>query len=162
MNRERKARVPEWKSCYRKTKREIAMSKCVLRKKAHHARVLVMPLLAGIVSAGVVLAQDVKPGSAIPDFYENGVGWITRSNDFLPPKSGLGPVTDDPAHPYVMESRPGTPQTFRVADSNHPALMPWVKEVLKKQNERCWPGCRSTRSPIHAGRLVSPICSSYG
>src|SRR5262247_2567893 len=93
--------------------------------------------LAGAATA--VLAQNAKT-NAIPDFYQDGIGWVTRSNDFLPPKRGLGPVTDDPAHPYVMESRPGRPQTFRVADVNHPALMPWVKETLKKQNDQVLAG----------------------
>jgi hypothetical protein len=46
----------------------------------------------------------------------------------------------DPAHPYVMESRPGRPQTFRVADLSHSALMPWAREVLKKQNDQVLAG----------------------
>jgi len=93
-------------------------------------------LLASIASTGVVLAQGAaKPDSSIPDFYENGVGWITRSNDFFPPHSGLATVGADASHPYVMETGAGRVQTFRVADVNNPALMPWVKDVLKKQND---------------------------
>jgi hypothetical protein len=85
-------------------------------------------------------ASTVSAQNAIPDFYQNGIGWVTMSNDFLQPKSGLGPVMSDPAHPYIMETRAGRVQTFRVADINHPALMPWVKDVLKKQNEQVLAG----------------------
>jgi hypothetical protein len=78
---------------------------------------------------------------ASPDFYENGVGWITRSNDFYPPGAGLGPVTFDPGHPYVMEGgAENRQQTFRVADINHPALVPWVREALKHTNEQVLAG----------------------
>ena len=94
-------------------------------------------LLAGAASA--VWAQNAKT-NAIPDFYQDGIGWVTRSNDFFPPKSGLGPVMSDPDHPYVMESSPGRPQTFRVADLSHPALMPWVRAALKRQNDEVLAG----------------------
>ena len=93
--------------------------------------------LAG--AASTVLARDART-NAIPDFYQDGIGWVTRSNDFYAPKSGIGPVTFDPAHPYVMEGRPGRPQTFRVADLSPPALMPWVREALKKQNDEVLSG----------------------
>jgi hypothetical protein len=97
-------------------------------------------VLASLSSAFVFAAENTKGGSVVPDFYENGVGWITRSNDFLPPHSGLGPVMSDPSHPYIMESAGGQVQTFRVADVTHPALMPWVTETLRKQNEQVLSG----------------------
>ena len=78
-------------------------------------------------------------------------------NDYANPATGLGPVTDGPAHPYVnnevareMRIQP----TYRVAEINNASgnnLLPWVKESLSKQNElvlrgrngetreaRCW------------------------
>ena len=97
-------------------------------------------VLAGVSSALVFAAEKTKGESAVTDFYENGVGWITRSNDFLLPRSGLGPVTSDPSHPYIMESAGGQVQTFRVADVTHPGLMPWVTETLRKQNEQVLAG----------------------
>ena len=96
-------------------------------------------LAAGVVALTVAVAQP-QSTTAVPDFYQSGIGWVTMSNDFFPPKSGLGPVMSDPAHPYVMESRPGRPQTFRVADLSHPALMPWAREVMKKQNDQVLAG----------------------
>ena len=80
-------------------------------------------LLTG--AASTVAAQSAR---SVPDFYMDGGGWVTMSNDFFPPKSGLGPVRSDPKNPYVMESGNGQRQTFRVSDTSHPALMPWVKD----------------------------------
>jgi hypothetical protein len=104
------------------------------------SRLILVALLASVVCMPVVRAQGATGFPAIPDFYENGVGWITRSNDFLPPHSGLSTVSADPSHPYVMESAGGRVQTFRIADISNPALMPWVKEVLRKQNEQVLAG----------------------
>jgi hypothetical protein len=78
-------------------------------------------------------------------------------NDYANPETGLGPVTDGPAHPYVnneVAREMRIPPTYRVADLNNAAarnLMPWVREALSKQNElalrgrngesreaRCW------------------------
>jgi hypothetical protein len=81
---------------------------------------------------------------------ENPVG-----QEFIPPPSGPGPVTYDKAHPYVDDGqarRDGKQPTFRVADLSNPILQPWVREALRKANERvlsgkaaftpkerCWP-----------------------
>jgi hypothetical protein len=93
-------------------------------------------------------------------------------NDFGNPATGLGPVSDDPAHPYVnnevarqMRIQP----TYRVADLNNAAarnLMPWAREALRTQNElvlqgrngttreaRCWetgvPAFHLNPGPMH-------------
>jgi len=78
-------------------------------------------------------------------------------NDYSNPPSGLGPVSDGPAHPYAnneVAREMRTAPTYRVADLDNEAgknLMPWVREALQKQNElalkerngetreaRCW------------------------
>jgi hypothetical protein len=78
-------------------------------------------------------------------------------NDFASPATGLGPVTDGPAHPYAnneVAREMRIPPTYRVADLDNPSgknLMPWVREALARQNElvlrgrngesreaRCW------------------------
>src|ERR1044072_4044727 len=83
-------------------------------------------LVSAWFAHGAALAQGAaKPDASPPDFYQNGIGWIANGNDFLPPKSGLGPVTFDPAHPYRPNGGPGGGPTFRVSDLSHPALMPW-------------------------------------
>jgi hypothetical protein len=90
----------------------------------------------------------------VPNFSAN--GWDgDGENEFTPPKGGPGPVTSDPAHPYVSNfeaRRTGAKANWRVADLNNPNLKPWVIEALKKANAdslagkamftreaRCWP-----------------------
>jgi hypothetical protein len=100
----------------------------------------------------------------IPNFgMDARVGWVTGvpgsnepiGDDFLPPPEGPGPVTSDPAHPYIDNQyarRLGIQPTFHVADLNSPILQPWAREELRKVNERvlkgepvftpkerCWP-----------------------
>jgi hypothetical protein len=91
-------------------------------------------LLGGAaLSAGIAAQELGKPDAApVPDLSMNLSGWIPRNNDFTPPASGLGPVKADPSAAYQDN---GPERSFRVADLSHPALMPWVKEVLKKQND---------------------------
>jgi hypothetical protein len=72
-------------------------------------------------------------------------------DDLLPPPSGPGPITFDPAHPYVPNFS-GAQPTYRVADLSNPILQPWAREQMRKANdevlagkvpfrarERCWP-----------------------
>jgi hypothetical protein len=41
-------------------------------------------------------------GASPPDFTPNpSAGWFAYSRQFIPPKSGAGPVRQDPAHPLV-------------------------------------------------------------
>ena len=89
-------------------------------------------------AASLLLFTPAAAQPPAPDF--SGAGWITMRNDFLPPKSGPGPVTFDPTHPYVMDGTPGKQPTFRVADLNNPVLMPWVKHALQKLNQNVLAG----------------------
>ncbi len=106
-------------------------------------------VLAGLLLCAVSSGAMAADGQ--PDFSSDGVGWIASLNDFIAPTSGPGPVTSDPEHPYIPNGT-GQQPTFRVADLNNPILMPWVKDELKKVNERvlaggtaftranrCWP-----------------------
>jgi hypothetical protein len=122
-----------------------------------------------ILSAcGIALSGLFWPAAAenapIPNFAPDALtGWIAgvpegkspTGQDYLPPESGPGPVTNDPAHPFVDDAaarRDGKQPTFRVADLSNPILLPWTREALRKQNERalaerapltpkerCWP-----------------------
>src|SRR5580704_13395144 len=71
--------------------------------------------------------------NAIPDLSAGGAAWRNTHNDFILPKTGAGPVTWDPAHPYFGNGD-GRPPTSRVADLSNPILIPWVKEELRKLN----------------------------
>jgi hypothetical protein len=100
----------------------------------------------------------------IPNFgMDARVGWVAGvpgsmeplGDDFLPPPSGPGPVTSDPAHPYIdnrYAAEHDIQPTLHVADLNSPILLPWAREELRKVNERvlkgepvftpkerCWP-----------------------
>lgn len=111
--------------------------------------------LIGLLCAGNALWPALAAaGAPVPNFSAN--GWDgDGENEFTPPKSGPGPVTSDPAHPYVSNfaaRRTGAQANWRVADLRNPNLKPWVVEALRKANEdalagkamftreaRCWP-----------------------
>jgi len=94
----------------------------------------------------------LKPrADGIPNFAAAGYGWFEDGDDFLAPLSGPGPVFSDPQHPY-RSNQSGVQPTYRVADLSNPILKPWVRDALKKANdralsgavpfnprERCWP-----------------------
>jgi len=112
-------------------------------------------ILAGTMcGAGAALlpvrADEGAKHESIPHFASVDFGWVSPSDDFLPPASGPGPVTFDKAHPYVPNG--GGQPTYRVADLTNPILKPWVVARMKKANdevlagkvpftsrESCWP-----------------------
>ena len=122
-------------------------------------------LITGVIAGAMLIGPAVGAEStAVPNFTPDGrVGWIAGvrggetpiGDDFLPPPSGPGPVTFDKAYPYIDNQRArinGLQPTNRVADLSNPILQPWVREALKKVNERsltqtmnwtpkerCWP-----------------------
>jgi hypothetical protein len=80
--------------------------------------------------------------AAIPNFAPDGnVGWIASGKgfgvDFVQSSNGPGPVTNDPAYPYLTNAeaaRTGRQPTYRVADLSNPILKPWVVEEMRKAN----------------------------
>ena len=122
-------------------------------------------LTAGVIAAAILAWPAVgADNSAIPNFSpDSRTGWVAGvpdgvspiGQDFLQPPSGPGPVTFDKAHPYVdsaISRKTGAQPTLRVADLGNPILQPWVREELRKVNERaltaivmftpkerCWP-----------------------
>jgi hypothetical protein len=124
------------------------------------ARSLVAGVLLGVLLSPAIAAEI----AAIPNFApDSRTGWLAGDPNgvspvgqyFLQPENGPGPVTFDKAHPYldtVAARRAGKTPTLRVADLTNPILQPWVKEALRKVNERaltaivmftpkerCWP-----------------------
>jgi hypothetical protein len=113
-------------------------------------------VIASLVSAGVSLWPAYGADSTkVPNFSpDNITGWLAQDDEFIPPPSGPGPITFDPAHPYISFYKfPRNPKpSFRVADLTNPILQPWTREALRKVNERslagkvvaipkerCWP-----------------------
>ncbi len=124
-------------------------------------RFSLMCVAAGLLgSAAVLVPSYAADGSneerlGRPNFNPDGrTGWGAnrgKSDDFLPPKSGPGPVLSDPKHPYIP-NQSAQNSTYRVSDLTNPILQDWAKELMKKTNdavlagkvpfiarERCWP-----------------------
>jgi hypothetical protein len=93
------------------------------------------------------------PPMPIPNFApESNTGWLAAGTEFIAmPGNGPKPVAFDKKYPYVPNGTSEQP-TFRVADLDNPILLPWVKDVLKRVNDRaisgkdafppqvrCWP-----------------------
>jgi hypothetical protein len=120
---------------------------------------------SGVLACFLYAASALWPASGaeeapIPNFAPNSnVGWIASGKgfgvDFVQPPNGPGPVTNDPAYPYLTNAeaaRTGRQPTYRVADLGNPILKPWTVEHMRKANEevlagkipftadsRCWP-----------------------
>ena len=114
-------------------------------------------LLIGLTCVAVLcpaLAADGAEQSAVPNFAPSSdTAWIPArpaGDDFIPPESGPGPVTSEKDHPYIPNGQGEV--SYRVADLSNPILQPWVREELRKVNERvlageavytpkerCWP-----------------------
>jgi hypothetical protein len=82
----------------------------------------------GVVWSGFVAPKE--PNYAVARLF----------NDFDKPKTGIGPVSDGPAHPYAnneVAREMKIPPTYRVADLDNEAgknLMPWARAAVEKQN----------------------------
>jgi hypothetical protein len=112
---------------------------------------LTAALLCSVSVGSIPFAAET---TAIPNFGPDAsTSWASdrpKSDDFLPPPSGPGPVLSDPKHPYVPNGQGQS--TYRIADLTNPILKPWVVEQMRKANEgvlagkvpfiareRCWP-----------------------
>ena len=106
-------------------------------------RVLAGCALASLAGGACALGPAIGAEQiSVPNFAPNGnVGWIASGKgfgvDFVQPTSGPGPVTNDPAYPYLTNAeaaRTGRQPTYRVADLSNPILKPWVVEEMRKAN----------------------------
>ena len=81
--------------------------------------------LAAIALAATAGAQPASP----PDFSGGEGGWVHSLNaTFLPVEGSPSPVMQDPAHPFKGAA-------WRIGDLSNPNLKPWVKDVMKKDND---------------------------
>jgi hypothetical protein len=95
-------------------------------------------MMAGLVCAAAFAAAPAA-AQAVPDLAgHKDTAWFVTVDDFMPPPSGPGPVTNDKRYPYVdnvAARRAGIQPTYRVADLSNPILLPWVIEQMRKTNE---------------------------
>ncbi len=91
----------------------------------------------GVLAA--LSASAAPTESPIPDFSSKEVAWTAINSDFTPVAGSPAPVTFDPAHPFVRNDQPGQ-ATYRVANLDNPNLKPWVREELKKWNDKVFAG----------------------
>src|SRR6266850_6391083 len=114
---------------FRKLMLEIA-----LRRGACTFAATIVAALAGAWAAPV-LAQQTPPVFS----WDLTVGWIGMG-EFRPVPGKVPPVTNDPKYPYVPNNNQGRQPTYRIADLSNPNLKPWVKEVMKKDNDEVLAG----------------------
>src|SRR4051794_17827034 len=89
--------------------------------------------------ASIAILPALSAESAPPNFNPDGkTAWGAdrrTSDDFLPhPKGSPGQVDSPPDHPYTPNG--ATQPTYRQADLSNPILQPWVRDILKAQNEK--------------------------
>jgi len=108
-------------------------------------------IVAGsVLTALVAVAPDASTmaqrRAGPPDFSSNLTGWVglDGAGPYFEANPGRqpGPVVSDPAYPFVPNGTDEQP-TFRIADLTNPNLMPWAKEVMKKDIDEVIAGKKS-------------------
>jgi hypothetical protein len=93
----------------------------------------------GAFAAVPALAQESAPAFG-PDSKTGWVGFNGAGPFFeAAPGKTPGPVTTDPAHPFVPNGT-GNQPSFRIPDLNNPNLKPSVKEHMRKDSEEVLAG----------------------
>jgi hypothetical protein len=93
-------------------------------------------LMAILACAAPAVAQEK---AAPPLFsWDRTIGWIGMG-DFKPVPGRLPPQADDPKHPFVPNGA-GKQPSYHIADLTNPNLKPWVKDVMKKDNDEVLAG----------------------
>src|SRR5258707_9396874 len=98
--------------------------------------------LAGLFALSLISAQAQT--APIPNFApDDHTSWHPDRPDgdnYLPPDSGPGPIMQVPDIPYVPNGGrdmdfASTHPTYRIADLSNPILQPWVRDLMKKDND---------------------------
>ena len=127
------------------------------------AAVSILAGLMGAVPSASTVAQEKAPP---PDFSSNLAGWVGLNGGGpyfeADPGRQPGPVVSDPDHPFVPNGV-GAQPTFRIADLSNPNLMPWAKELMKKDIDEILAGRKSAftaQSSCVPGGV--PVFMAYG
>jgi len=86
--------------------------------------------LVGSLAEAAVAQEKTTP---LLFSWDLAVGWIGVGG-FQPVPGRVPPLTQDPKYPFVPNGT-GRQPTYRIADLNNPNLRPWVKEIMKKDND---------------------------
>ena len=129
-------------------------------------RVLAGSILFAVMAAVPTASSLAQQKAATPDFSSNLTGWVGLNGGGpyfeADPGRQPGPVVSDPAHPFVPNGV-GLQPTFRIADLTNPNLMPWAKELMKKDIDEILAGKKSAftaQSSCVPGGV--PMFMSYG
>jgi hypothetical protein len=95
----------------------------------------IMAALAGAWAIPVVAQDKASPPNFAPT---PTVGWIGQGG-IRPVPGTVAGLAQDPKHPFVPNGT-GQQPTYRLADLSHPNLKPWVKEIMKKDNDEVLAG----------------------
>ena len=109
-------------------------------------RVLVSGVLAALMGAAPTASSVAQERAAPPDFSSNLAGWVGLNGGGpyfeADPGRQPGPVVSDPDYPFVPNGV-GLQPTFRIADLSNPNLMPWAKELMKRDIDEVLSGKKS-------------------
>ena len=112
--------------------------------------VLIGSILAALMVAATTMPTQAQGRRGPPDFSSNLAGWVglNGAGPYFEADPGRqpGPVVSDPDHPFVPNGT-GEQPTFRIADLTNPNLMPWAKDIMKKDNDEILAGKRSAFTP---------------
>src|SRR5438270_8882336 len=99
-----------------------------------------LALPAILVLSGISFHAAAQSTASVPDFSSNGIAWAGGvGRDFAAVPGSPSPLRQDPAHPFVPNGT-GKQPTYRVADLSNPNLKPWVKDIMKKDNDEVLAG----------------------
>jgi hypothetical protein len=103
-------------------------------------------------SAKAPAAKAAPVPEMIPNFApDSKTGWLAAGTEFISmPGDGPKPVSFDKQYPYVPNGA-GEQPTFRVADLDNPILRPWVRDALKRVNDRALSGKDAFPPQVPAG-----------
>jgi len=88
-----------------------------------------LSVMCGVFAALALAASAGAQPASPPDFSGGDGGWIHNLNATFPPVEGSpAPVVQDPKHPFKGDA-------WRIGDLSNPNLKPWVKDVMKKDND---------------------------
>src|SRR5258708_19007948 len=128
--------------------------------------ILAGSMLAALIGMTPLAPTMAQQKAAAPDFSSKLTGWVGLNGGGpyfeADPGRQPGPVVSDPDHPFVPNGV-GLQPTFRIADLTNPNLMPWAKELMKKDIDEILAGKKSAftaQSSCVPGGV--PMFMSYG